>query len=176
MILSEIRAVLEKLPLDGVEKLLKLMNGNTTLFLIGEGRSGFMAKSFAMRLFHLGLPVYAVGETIAPPLRQGDALIAVSGSGASAGVVSAAAKARETGAAVIGVTTNAESALAELANDLIVIPAATRYRQEGEAATLQPLGSLFDQCAHVVFDAVCLRYARSRELDPKAIFQRHTNL
>lgn len=33
----------------------------------GEGRPGFMAKAFAMRLMHLGLPVSVIGETTTPP-------------------------------------------------------------------------------------------------------------
>ena len=45
------------------------------IFVAGEGRSGFSAKGFAMRLMHLGYTVYVVGETITPALREGDLLV-----------------------------------------------------------------------------------------------------
>ena len=44
-------------------------NGNdATIFLAGSGRSGFVAKFFAMRLMHLGFHVYVFGETLVPPV------------------------------------------------------------------------------------------------------------
>jgi acyl dehydratase len=55
----------------------------TTIFLAGAGRSGFVAKSFAMRLMHLGFYVYVFNETIAPPVRDGDIIIIISKSGKS---------------------------------------------------------------------------------------------
>lgn len=56
-------------------------------FVTGEGRSGFMARAFAMRLAHLGLPVAVLGETTTPPASDGDILVAVSGSGTTHGTV-----------------------------------------------------------------------------------------
>ena len=50
----------------------------TTIFLAGAGRSGFVAKSFAMRLMHLGFYVYVFNETIAPPVQDGDIIIIIS--------------------------------------------------------------------------------------------------
>ena len=32
------------------------------IFVAGAGRSGLAAKAFAMRLMHLGLPTYVVGD------------------------------------------------------------------------------------------------------------------
>ena len=54
-----------------------------TIFLAGAGRSGFVAKAFAMRLMHLGFYVYVFNESIAPPVREGDIIIIVSKSGKS---------------------------------------------------------------------------------------------
>ena len=55
----------------------------TTIFLAGAGRSGFVAKSFAMRLMHLGFYVYVFNESIAPPVNDGDIIIIISKSGKS---------------------------------------------------------------------------------------------
>ena len=38
------------------------------VFIMGLGRSGLVAKAFGMRLMHLGLKVYIVGDTITPAI------------------------------------------------------------------------------------------------------------
>ena len=53
------------------------------IFVAGAGRSGLAAKAFAMRLMHLGLPVFVAGETTTPGIRAGDLLVIGSGSGAT---------------------------------------------------------------------------------------------
>ena len=82
--------------------------------MAGEGRSGFSAKGFAMRLMHLGYTVYVVGETITPAIKEGDILIGVSGSGKSISVVDAARKAKEKNASVIAVTSKESRRLRDL--------------------------------------------------------------
>ena len=146
------------------------------VFVTGEGRSGLMAKAFAMRLMHLGRVVYVVGETITPALAASDALVAVSGSGTTAGTLHVAQQARNLGVAVLAVTTTPQSPLATLATHTLVLPAATKWRREGEPSSVQPLGSLFDQCSHVALDAVCLRIAQQHKVDPAAARARHVNV
>lgn len=124
-----------------------------------------MANAFAMRLMHLGLTVHVVGEATAPPLLEGDTLVAVSGSGATAGTVRTAQEAADTGGRILSVTTDPESPLAALADIVVHVPAATKYRRPGEAGTIQPLSSLFDQSVHLVLDALCLRLAEIRAID-----------
>jgi 6-phospho-3-hexuloisomerase len=51
------------------------------IYVAGAGRSGFIAKAFGLRLLHLGMDVYVVGETITPAFRLGDTLVVFSGSG-----------------------------------------------------------------------------------------------
>jgi Predicted sugar phosphate isomerase involved in capsule formation len=46
---------------------------------MGAGRSGLVAKAFAMRLMHLGMISYVVGETITPALQTGDLIVVLSG-------------------------------------------------------------------------------------------------
>jgi len=175
-ILEEIQSVLGRVDDHAIDRFAQALIGARRIFVVGEGRSGFMAKSFAMRLMHLGAAVYVVGETITPALAKGDAIVAVSGSGTTASVLSASAKARELGAAVAAVTTDDASKLAHLADVVLHVPAATKYRREGETRSAQPLGSLFDQCAHLLLDGVCLRYSALTGADHAAAFGRHSNL
>lgn len=175
-ILAEIETVIGQIDSRMIKKISAMLVGATRIFVIGEGRSGLMAKSFAMRLMHLGAIVYVVGETITPAIQEGDTLIAVSGSGTTKNVVWTAEKAGGLNAHVIGVTTNPESALASTAIDVLYIPAATKFRRSGEEQTIQPLGSLFDQCVHIIFDTICLHYADLKAIDNQQAFKQHSNL
>jgi 6-phospho-3-hexuloisomerase len=125
---------------------------------------------------HLGATVYAVGETITPSLAAGDLFVAVSGSGTTASVVMPARKARDLRCTVLAVTADPASELAAIADLVVQVPAATKYRRQEEAKTVQPLGSLFDQCAHVLFDAICLRYASARNVRHEEAYGRHSNV
>ncbi|TLN15244.1 SIS domain-containing protein, partial [bacterium] len=60
------------------------------VLLVGAGRSGLVARAFALRLMHLGFNVYVHGETITPAIGKGDLVIAISGSGSTKLVVTAA--------------------------------------------------------------------------------------
>lgn len=175
-ILAEISQVLSHIPEDDLEITAKRLEQAPRIFVIGEGRSGLMARAFAMRLMHLGAVSYVIGETITPAIAEGDVLVAISGSGRTHHVVWTAEKAKAQGVYVQAITTNPDGELAKTANAALIIPAATKFRRESEAPSIQPLGSLFDQSAHLVFDAICLKYAEAKQVSQKTAFQKHSNL
>ncbi|MFC4802239.1 6-phospho-3-hexuloisomerase [Neobacillus sp. GCM10023253] len=175
-ILKEVETVLGKVSEEQLQELAANLQKAKRIFIIGEGRSGLMAKSFAMRLMHLGATVFVVGETITPSIAEGDLLVAVSGSGTTKSVVWTAEKTKSLGCEVVAVTTNPESALAGAANHILHVPAATKYRRENELQSIQPLGSLFDQCVHILFDTICLLFSQLNEVDHADAFKRHSNL
>lgn len=172
---DEIRGVLAKVDRDAVSTFAEKLYDAGHVLVTGEGRSGFMARAFAMRLMHVGLSVHVVGETTTPAVTKDDTVVAVSGSGTTAGTVRAAQKAQELGATVLAVTTDPESALAAAADHVLVLPAATKYRRADEAPTIQPLSSLFDQTTHIVLDVVCLELAQRRGVDNAGAFKAHAN-
>ncbi|MFJ5759219.1 6-phospho-3-hexuloisomerase [Neobacillus sp. NPDC093182] len=175
-IIKEIETVLSQLEENKLEEIAGQLQKAKRIFVIGEGRSGLMAKSFAMRLMHLGAAVFVVGETITPSIEKGDLLVAISGSGTTKNVVWTAEKTHSLGCSVIAITTSPESPLAAAATAILHVPAATKYRRENEMKTIQPLGSLFDQCAHIIFDTLCLQYSSLNKVDHNAAFERHSNL
>ena len=177
-IMSEIGSVLERFEESVVTDTARMLagNGGKRIFVIGEGRSGLMAKSFAMRMMHLGASVFVIGETITPSIQRDDILVAVSGSGTTQSVVWTAQKARELGCVIIALTTNGQSPLGELASLLVQVPAATKHRREGEQQSVQPLGSLFDQCVHLILDSICLEFAEAKNIDNAAAFKLHSNV
>lgn len=172
---TEIAGVLAHVDRGELDGLAEHLDGAGRVFVTGAGRSGFMAGAFAMRLVHLGCQVHVVGEATAPALSGGDTLVAISGSGTTSGTVRTAEEARRCGAHVVAVTTDEQSPLAGLADRLLRVPAATKHRRDGEAASVQPLSSLFDQSTHLIFDAVCLDLARLRGIDNAAAKRAHVN-
>jgi 6-phospho-3-hexuloisomerase len=175
IVLNEITQVLAKVSREEVEDLSRRLGEAHRIFIAGEGRSGLMAKAFAMRLMHLGLTVHVLGETTTPSVAEGDTMVAVSGSGTTEGTVRAAQTARGTGATVLAVSTDPESPLGKLAESVLTLPAATKYRRADEAATVQPLSSLFDQVTHIVLDVVCLQLADRRGIDNATARAAHSN-
>ena len=157
---EEIRGVLEKVDRSSLDAFSELFRKERRVFVDGEGRSGFSAKGFAMRLMHLGYTVYVVGETITPALREGDLFIAVSGSGKSVNVINDAKKAIEAGAEVAAVTSKPDSPLGELSSAVLVIPGTVKGDVGESRGSVQLLSSLFDQSLHIVLDAVCLMLSR----------------
>ena len=81
------------------------MQESNKIFIYGAGRSGLVAKAFAMRLMHLGFDIYVIGEIITPAIAKNDLLITISGSGETTSVVAAAEIAKRANAKVILITT-----------------------------------------------------------------------
>ena len=76
--ISEIQAEqLERL----IDILLMTKAKGKKVLMLGAGRSGLVARAFALRLVHLGFNVYVQGETITPAIGKGDLVVAISGSG-----------------------------------------------------------------------------------------------
>ena len=176
VILQEIEGVLKKVREEEVDRFITDLSDSVRIFVIGEGRSGFAIKSFAMRLMHLGLQVYVHGETITPSIQSGDLLIAASGSGSTPGVIVAVQSAKRLNVRISVLTVHSDSLLASLADHVVRIPAATKYRQQDESVSQQALGTLYDQCLHIILDGVCLRINRLRGETAQEIFDRHSNM
>lgn len=62
-----------------VDKILAIKGTDKKVYIAGVGRSSLMIRSFAMRLMHLDITVYVVGETVTPAIQEGDLLILGSG-------------------------------------------------------------------------------------------------
>ncbi|MFC3883724.1 6-phospho-3-hexuloisomerase, partial [Bacillus songklensis] len=103
----------------------KLVNGileSKKVFVAGAGRSGFMAKSFAMRMMHMGIDSYVIGETVTPNFEKEDILIIGSGSGETKSLVSMAEKAKSIGGKIAAVTIFPDSTIGQLADVTIKLP------------------------------------------------------
>lgn len=156
VIIDEISGVITKVDEQSLIKAAAEITKDKRIFVIGEGRSGLMAKGFAMRLMHLGYEVYVVGETITPAIKENDVVIAVSGSGKSTIVISETKKAKEKDSRLIVFTSNLASPLAKEADVSVLVPGTVKGDQGENRKSIQLLSSLFDQSVHIVLDGLCL--------------------
>lgn len=168
VVASEVAQVLEQVrPRDLDEAAAFLGERGGRWFFTGQGRSGLVARMAAMRVGHLGRPVHAVGEATAPAVGPGDHLVALSASGRTSLTLHLAGVAVEQGADLLVVTADATSPLAALAHRRLLLPT---------AASTQFGGSLFEQCALLVLDAVALRLSGADPEVHAAMQARHANL
>ena len=151
------------------------LEASKRIFLMGMGRSGLMMQAAAMRLMHLGYEAYVVGETTTPAILNGDLLIAGSGSGSTTSIVNAATTAKQEGASVVAITTNPDSRLADLADQIVIIPAAQKNKQEA-AVSKQYAGSLFEQSLLLVTDALIQVLWQAGGKTADELWKRHSNL
>jgi 6-phospho-3-hexuloisomerase len=136
-------------------------------FFSGQGRSGLVAHMAAMRLMHVGFNAHAVGEATAPSIAGGDGLVVISGSGETPVTLHFAQLALGFGAHILAVTTRADSTLAQLAEAVIDVPA---------AGSGQFGGTLFEQSALLLLDAVILDITAADHQVYAEMKARHTNL
>jgi|SRR5699024_8850045 len=174
---QEVSQVLNGVNPDESASLTKEVKQAKRIFISGTGRSGLVGKMLAMRLMHSGFSVYAVGETITPSIETDDLLLVISGSGSTATLKHFASKAKEAEARIALVTKNKDSAIAQLSDCCVRIPAATKNRLADEPTTIQPLGSQFDQSAHLLLDALVVHLLQDLDENSDAsLNKKHANL
>lgn len=173
-IMSEINDVMGQVDEKQLQQAEHLITKDKRIFVLGAGRSGLMAKGFAMRLMHIGYTVFAIGETITPSIQSGDVLVAVSGSGKTASVVELTEKAKSDGVTVVSLTSNASSPLGQLGEATIVVPGATKA---GDGVkSIQLLSTLFDQSVHITMDELSLMLSRRDHVSNDSAKATHSNM
>jgi 6-phospho-3-hexuloisomerase len=188
-IVAGIKSSMEALNMKEVEKLIELLleAKDRKIFIVGMGRSGFVARAFALRLMNLGFSVYFLGETITPAAEKGDMLIAISGTGATKMVLTASTAAKEIGATVVAITSFSESSLGQMADLIITIKGRTKSgwpREEdylarqiiGEREPLTPLGSVFENNCMVFLDSLVVELMHRLGRTEADLKRRHATL
>ena len=176
-ILAEIRAALSEVKKEALHAFVERITKARQIFVAGTGRSGLMARAFAMRLMHLGLKACVVGETVTPGIAAGDLLLIASGSGETGSMRVMAEKARKLGAVIALITAFPGSSIGRLADEVIALKAPTP-KGGGEQAfsSIQPMGSLFEQSLLLLLDLIVLYLMEALQTGPEEMFARHANL
>lgn len=186
-LIESVRESLTHVQLDQVEKMVVEMLASTDrrILVLGAGRSGLIGRAFAMRLMHLGFQVFVMGETITPSIGKGDLIIALSGSGTTKLVVTAAEIGKTVGAKIIAITSYVESDLAKLADDVVVVKGRTRVADEkdyflrqlmGEHELMAPLGTVFEISLMTFLDGIVVELMHRLNLTEGELRKRHATI
>jgi len=184
---SKIRTIANSISDDDVGKFLDEILNAKRIYVMGAGRSGLVAKAFAMRLMHLGFQAFVVGETITPALNTGDVMVIFSGSGRTKTVADIAETGKEIGAHICLITANADSRIGKIADCIVIIE---QHRDDveddavefeirqmmGEHKSFAPLGTLFETVSMIFADAVISRLMEITKTDETTLKNRHVNL
>ncbi|WP_460373028.1 6-phospho-3-hexuloisomerase [Methanocalculus sp. MC3] len=184
---KKIQSIAESIADEEVEGFSKAILSANRVYVMGAGRSGLVAKAFAMRLMHLGFTSFVVGETITPAIEKNDMLIAFSGSGNTRSIADVAQTAKGLGATVGLITSNKESTIGQIADTIVVIEsqrdAVTDESHEydirqmmGEHRSFAPLGTIFETTSMVFSDALVSYLMEITETSEGELKKRHTNI
>ena len=185
-ILDNIHDAEEYLVEEDIAKFIEVITTADNIFVTGAGRSGLAAKAFAMRLMHLGLSSYVVGETISPAINAGDCILAISGSGETNTIVTAAKISKNRGAKVLALTSYPQSSLGQLADGIIHVKGRTKVEVDdenylkrqikGNYTSLTPLGTAFELTALVFLDGLVSELMEAMGKTEEDLKSRHTVL
>lgn len=173
--LEEVTAILDRVDDASAEAMVDAILGAQRVYVVALGRSGMLARMFAMRLMQIGLTAHVVGDVTTPAISAGDLLIAISGSGRTETVVAMARKAGGFGAGVLAITSSASTPLAELANGVVILPAVS-IKSDVSTPTRLPLANALEQAMAIYLDCVGAMLAERCGQDNAAMMRRHANL
>ena len=184
---SRIRSTAERIQDAEIDAFLREILAADRIYVMGAGRSGLVAKAYAMRLMHVGLTAFVVGETITPAMRRNDLLVIFSGSGRTKTIADIAETAKEIGGRIALITSNRDSRIGRLADAMVIIEnrrdeirdetAEFEVRQmTGEHKSFAPLGTLFETASMVFADACISQLMEVSMVDEKELKNRHANI
>ncbi len=176
IILDEIHSVLEKIDEEAYEKFISYILSAKNIFVTGQGRSGLVSRTFAMRLTHIGLNAYCVGDATTPNIDKGDLLIACSSSGSTHITCYIAGLAKRSHSTLVAVTSHKNSPLARQADVVVELPVqevSTDYKDNG---SIQFRSTLFEQACLVYLDGIILSLVTKLNSSENDMHKRHSNL
>ena len=183
--MSDIKVIIDELSrtLSGIDRKQQEQMADEILkakhiFVAGAGRSGMMARCFAMRLMHMGMKAYMVGEVVTPSMQEGDLrAIITSGSGTTGSLVKMAEKAKALNGRVGLITIYPESTIGKMADVVVQINAPTSKSEIDTGVTsIQPMGSLFEQSLLICLDFIIRILMDKTGITGEEMFKRHANL
>jgi 6-phospho 3-hexuloisomerase len=158
---------------DDIKKINNLFFKANRIFVYGAGRSGLVSKAFAIRLVHLGFQTFVIGETIGAPVKKGDLVCIVSGSGETIPAVMTAEIAKNLEATLMVVTGKAQSRITKFADIAIVLAVECTEKERKKFA---PLGTLFEASVWIFFDGIIAELMKNKKETEESMRSRHATL
>ncbi len=169
----KVQDILKTVSQEDVDQVKKLFFKANHVFVYGAGRSGLVAKAFAIRLVHLGFQAFVVGETITIPVQEGDLVIIVSGSGETIPAVMTAEIAHNLKAKVVSITGKKDSDIDQFADITLFVSAGCNEEQRKRCA---PLGTLFEASVWILLDGLIADLLDSKNETEETMRKRHATL
>ena len=154
------------------DQLVDAIHNADRVFIYGAGRSGFVARCFAMRLGHLGLRVVrmSIDEVDAPGER--DMTIIVSGTGETQSSIFYAQSSRDGGTLVASITEVAKSHLAKMSDITIHLDTP----DDDDREIYAPMGTIFEDACLIFLDTVVVDLMVRLEETEGSMRKRHGQL
>lgn len=175
-ILLEITSVLGQVQEGHVQNFIDEIFSAKTIVVHGAGRVGYAVRGFGMRLGHLGFHAYTLGDSVVPPIKEGDLLIIASGSGETQTVYDIASIGKKNNAKIAVITGNSRSRIGQLADCIIEMRAPSKKNKVQGMRSIQPMSTLNEQCLQLLFDAVVLDIMERTGETDNTLWLRHSNL
>ena len=139
--------------INTINLILQIHENNGIVFLYGAGRSGFIARSFAQRLMHLGIKSCFISDAVTYQYKDQDLLMLISGSGETTSTVAIAKKAKEIGGKIILLSNNPKSSIGKISDCIVFVKGKSKDLALSQE-TLAPYTSLFDISTLAVLDSI----------------------
>ncbi|MCK4386466.1 MAG: 6-phospho-3-hexuloisomerase [Candidatus Pacebacteria bacterium] len=175
-ILAEIDQVLSKTKEEKVSLLIEELLKAKAIITLGAGRVGMVARAFAMRLGHLGLKAFMVGDSTVPSIGKGDLLLVCSGSGETQTIFDLTKIAKKNRAVIVLITGNKNSRIGKLADVTVEIKAPSKTKKIAGFNSIQPMTTLNEQCLSIFFDSIVLQLMQEMDETHETMWARHSNL
>lgn len=175
-ILSEMSLVLSSVDEGQVLELRDEILKAKKVVVCGAGRVGMAIRGFGMRLGHLGLSAYTLGDSVVPGIGKGDLLLVASGSGETQTIFDLVEIGKKNGAKVGLVTGNPESRMGKLADVVVQIKAPSKTKAVEGLISIQPMTTLNEQSLGIFFDALVLELMEKMGETHDSMWARHSNL
>jgi 6-phospho-3-hexuloisomerase len=176
LILKEIKQVLDKVKESEIQQFVHEILVANTIVVCGAGRVGMAIRGFGMRLAHLGLKAFTLGDSVVPSIAKGDILIVASGSGETQTIYDLVAIAKKNNSKVIAVTGSPNSRIGKLADCLVQLDAPSKTKQVDGFVSIQPMTTLNEQSLGLFFDIVVLLLMEKMGESHDTMWARHSNL
>jgi len=191
MMTEEVSSLIDQMSDEKIGEFLLEVVKERRIYIAGAGRSGLIGRAFAMRLMHIGLDSYVVGEIVTPAMRKDDLVVVFSGSGETNSVVDIAETAKSLGGCLCLITSREKSRIADLADCVVLLPSkpprdaewpnAFEVRQitggyKSLSLPLSPIGTLFETSAMIFSDAVIAAVMEIKHCGIEDVIQRLSNI
>ena len=173
-VLDELMHALSGVPEESVVSFCRHLSPDRRVFCDASGRSRLQIAGFAMRLAQMGYDAHLVGEATTTAIMPEDTIVVCSASGSTPVIVSHVRAAKQYGCRVLLVTAAEQSPLAQMCDEMILLKADSK--NEAGRRSIQPMGTLFEQSAGLLFDLIVLDLMDRYEITQEKMRENHSNL